>query len=241
MNKIDYWRLCDEFTILQAALLVVGEDPSLAEWIENWDLDRRPEGYEAVKAAICGGLKNYIVYQEKCASSEGQLHHLATEYGHVPDLSHEQSQYLSSLFNRSVAGTLVPRFDSDEGGKDLRAIEGTIDLYRSTVNAESLKKWLRLKGFTSDFFFPEPTQTMDYLDPSNPRYAPKLAAAVCAWQSVTKSGKKSPKQALDKWLRDHAADFGLINNDGKPIEQAIEECSKVANWNTKGGATKTMT
>ena len=74
MNKIDYWRLCDEFTILQAALLVVGEDPSLAEWIENWDLDRRPEGYEAVKAAICGGLK--IIF---CTKKNAQ----ALKYKHI--------------------------------------------------------------------------------------------------------------------------------------------------------------
>lgn len=82
---------------------------------------------------------------------------------------------------------------------------------------------------------------MDFLDLLNQRYAPKLAAAVKAWQAVTDTGKRSPKQALDKWLREHATEFGLTNEDGKPIENAIEECSKVANWNTKGGATKTPT
>ena len=82
---------------------------------------------------------------------------------------------------------------------------------------------------------------MDFLEPLNPRYAPKLAAAVRAWQAVTDAGKKSPKQALDKWLREHAAEYGLTNEEGKPIETAIEECSKVANWNQMGGAPKTST
>jgi hypothetical protein len=99
--------------------------------------------------------------------------------------------------------------------------------------------WLKSKGITTGFFFPEATEAPDYLDKRNPRYAPKLAAAVQAWMSVTDPGKKSPKQALDKWLREHAAEFGLTDEDGKPIESAVEEISKVANWKQSGGAPKT--
>jgi hypothetical protein len=78
-----------------------------------------------------------------------------------------------------------------------------------------------------------------YLDPSHPRFAPKLAAAVRAWQSVTNAGNRSPKQAIEKWLRANAAELGLTNPDGIPVNQAIEECSAVANWQPKGGAVKT--
>jgi hypothetical protein len=28
MDPLDYWRLCDELSVVQAALLIVGEDPS---------------------------------------------------------------------------------------------------------------------------------------------------------------------------------------------------------------------
>ena len=80
--------------------------------------------------------------------------------------------------------------------------------------------------------------TPGYLDPRNSRYPPKLAGAVRAWEAVTDVKGKSPKQALDKWLREHAADFGPIAEDGNPVNQAIEECSKVANWSS-GGAPKT--
>lgn len=79
----------------------------------------------------------------------------------------------------------------------------------------------------------------DYLDPQNPRYAPKLAAAVRAWQSVTDAGGKHPKQALAKWLREHAAEYGLTDDEGKPNETGIEEAAKVANWQPGGGAPKT--
>jgi len=78
-----------------------------------------------------------------------------------------------------------------------------------------------------------------YLDPTHARYAPKLAAAVQAWIAVDDPKGKHPKQALAAWLREHAAKLGLTNDDGKPNEQGIDECAKVANWQPEGGAPKT--
>ena len=89
------------------------------------------------------------------------------------------------------------------------------------------------------FLFPERTETADYLDPENSRYAPKLAAAVRAWQAVTDPAGRHPKQALMKWLRENAAEFGLTDDEGKPNETGIEEAAKVANWQPGGGAPRT--
>ncbi len=239
MEELDYWRLCEELNIVQAALLVVGDDPTTAEYIENYNVEGRPKGYEAAKTAISGGLKNFVRYEKEHYDLEEKTDCLRTEHSNAPDLVMENEDYLSSLDSRSISGTLVQESEDDMNGNNIGFIEGTIDVYKSMVNADSLKQWLRLKGFTTGFFFPEKVETMDFLDPLNPRYAPKLSAAVKAWQAVTDAGKRSPKQALDKWLREHAAEFGLTNDEGKPIEQAIEECSKVANWNMRGGATKT--
>ena len=83
-----------------------------------------------------------------------------------------------------------------------------------------------------------------YLDPSHPRYAPKLAAAIAAWIAIedeTMVLRKSPKQALASWLIQHADEFSLLDESGKPNETGIEECAKVANWQRKGGAPKTPT
>jgi len=239
MEELDYWRLCEELNIVQAALLVVGEDASHAEYAEGWEVQNRPKGYEAAKTAICGGLKNYARYEKEWSELAEEAEHLQVEYGIRPDVTHGNDESLILLRNRSIVGTLVPEPQFNDDGHQVGFIDGTVDLYNSNVNAESLKQWLRLKGFATGFFFPEPVETMDFLDTDNPRYAPKLAAAVKAWQAVTDAGKKTPKQALDKWLREHATEFGLTNDEGKPIEQAIEECSKVANWNAKGGATRT--
>lgn len=241
MDEMDYWRLCEELNIVQAALLVVGEDPDCAEYAESWEPGNRPKGYEAAKTAICGGLKNFVAYEKEVFELEDQAEHLRADHAHIPDLVAENSDYLNELFRRSIVGTLVPKSSYSFDNTDNKPIEGSIDVYNSTVKFESLKQWLRHKGFTTGFFFPEPSEVMDFLDPLNPRYAPKLAATVRAWQAVTNPGKKSPKQALDKWLREHAAEFNLTNDEGNPIETAIEECSKVANWKPGGGATKTPT
>ena len=58
MENMDYWRLCDELSVLQAALLVIGEDPSKdSAYAENWHLHERPAGYEAAKTAITNALR----------------------------------------------------------------------------------------------------------------------------------------------------------------------------------------
>jgi len=98
---------------------------------------------------------------------------------------------------------------------------------------------LASRGFRTGFFFPNATDSPNFLDRGNPRYAPKLAAAVLAWQAVTDPCGKHPKQALMRWLREHAAEFGLTDDEGKPNETGIEEVAKVANWQPGGGAPKT--
>ena len=241
MEEMDYWRLCEDLNIVQAAMLVVGEDPSCAKYIEDWEVENRPKGYEAAKTAISAGLKNFVLYRQTIDDLESQSDHLRVEHRHAPDMVQENAESLSALLRRSIEGELMPKEHFDINGNHAGYQEGSIDVYRSLVKADSLRDWLKFKGVKSGFFFPEPVETLDFLEPTNPRYAPKLAAAVRAWQAVTDPGKKSPKQALDKWLREHAAEYGMTNDEGQPIENAIEECSKVANWNPKGGATKTPT
>src|SRR5215467_5846449 len=51
MDTLDYWRLCDELTVIQAALLIVGEDPAgLQDDVER--KANRPRGYDAAKTAL---------------------------------------------------------------------------------------------------------------------------------------------------------------------------------------------
>lgn len=198
MESLDYWRLCDELSIRQAALLIAGCDPSseMGEFCDGWKKQDQPTGYEAAKTAL-----------------------------------------LNAFRRGAIKGEAIPQYDCDINGNEY-PLEGTVST-QSTLDVESLRQWLVSRGLHTGFFFPTATDAPDYLNPKNPRYAPKLAAAVQAWQAVTDPGKKTAKQALEKWIRENAAKFGLVDDEGNPTNQAVEDCSKVANWNTGGGAPKT--
>lgn len=201
MKGFDLWRLCDELTVVQAALLIAGADPSSdADSVEGWDVEKRPLGYEAAKIAISNALRR-----------------------------------------GTIKGKKIPKRKYDFDGNSSDVVD-LVDVGESRVDVDSLRAWLGDRGLRTGFFFPEPVVVGDYLDPKHPRYAPKLAAAVLAWLAVESElalKSKTPKQALTKWLREHAPRFGLADDEGKPNELGIEETAKVANWQLTGGAPKT--
>ena len=207
MDKLDYWRLCDALSVVQAALLIAGEDPAARQdHINNCSAQDCPDGY----AAAFSALKNVVLSSTLSAT---------VRYD-APPSSHDEN-YFDAISNPEP------------------------DWNKTTVKVEALKSWLVGRGFTTGFFFPvtQKKSTLGYLDPQNPFYAPKLAAAVSAWEVVTSdptllNGKK-PKQALEKYLRENAVKYGLTNDDGNPNKLGIEEACKVANWNPEGGVNKT--
>ena len=207
MEPMDYWRLCDELTVSQAALLVIGEDPSGdAGDCEFRSLGNRPRGYEPAKIAISQALKTGALKGTRVGNKTGQH-----------------------------------RYDAEQNLHDI--LDDGVDPVASTVEVASLREWLNSRGVTSGFFFPKGPDAPGYLDPGNPNYAPKLAAAIAVWQATTSDPGStigiSVKQAMLRWLRKHADQFGLTKDDGNPNDLGIEEIAKIANWDTKGGAPRT--
>lgn len=205
MEGLDYWRLCEELSIIQAALLIAGEDPAdSAVYVEGWEPHDVPKGYDAAKTAIS-----------------------------------------SALIKGSIKGNFIPNFDTDSNGNTLGPIDGSIDVEKSSIEVDSLRDWLRIRGFTSGFFFPTASATPSFLDSNNPHYSPKLAAAVRAWEAITTDptyldNGKHVKQNLESWLTAHAAAYDLVKPDGDINNDAIKnQIAKVANWKEKGGAPKT--
>jgi hypothetical protein len=197
MDPLDYWRLCDELSVVQAALLIIGEDPSgIQNSGSHLGPQSRPNGYEAVMAALTNAIK------------------------------------------RESLPARIIEFE-DEVGQS-REVP---DWHQTTVLVEDLRTWLRSRGITSGFFFPESPAGPEYLSQLHPNYSPKLAAAVEAWKAVSSSDQlkrgRSVKQAMMVWLRQHANEFGLTKEDGSPNERGIKDVAKIANWDTKGGAPKT--
>jgi hypothetical protein len=121
----------------------------------------------------------------------------------------------------------------------------SINPYRTIIKVDDLCAWLKQRNFTDNFFFQNLLKLKYYLDPNHEFYAPKLHALIEASEAVTANPSllegKTPKQAIDKWLRQNAGRFALTDDDGNPNNSAIEEMSKIGNWKPEGGASKTPT
>lgn len=235
------WRIADPLTVQQAAALIAGYDPNWVRfgpsgsWLEDrhglTDLDETGSIDVAMVA-----LTNAINARKLKAT----IRRTAWERGWDEEPSNgERFESKVRLHETDVMEAWMDDLDPEYVTRRGVIYRVSPDWSLTTVARADLIEWLEGHGFRPSFFFPTATNDPDYLDPKNPRYAPKLAAAVRAWQAVTNTGGKSPRQALEKWIREHAAQFGLTNDDGMPTKTAVEEIAKVANWNDKGGAPKT--
>lgn len=202
MEAIDYWKFASDLTVVQAALLILGQDPAeYQEYIDEWAPSSKPKGYEAILSSLQNDIKQKRLPASMAYSAEytyeGELHPSNEPHWH-----------------------------------------------KTTVSVENLKQWLKSKNVTECFFFEDnPTQTASYFNRAGSCYAPKLEAAIRSWEAVISNPEwlknKSPKQALENWLNQHAEQFSLVKEDGTKNKQGIEEIAKIANWSLKGGATKT--
>lgn len=75
MSSLDYWRFCQVLTVVQAALLIIGEDPSgdLRD-VEKWNARDWPTGYEAVMAALLGDIKRKLLPADVPIGDDQQTH-----------------------------------------------------------------------------------------------------------------------------------------------------------------------
>lgn len=161
----------------------------------------------------------------------------SNSYDRWPDeVKTEISPYLNAIKNaarsRKFVFTIIEHREYSE-----------IDWAASTINVDSFCEWMRSRNFVDGFFITNGASQQGLANSTSPFYAPKLAAAVRAWNEVTANAEalsgKTPKKALEIWLRKHANEYGLTNKDGNPNELGIEEICKVANWKPAGGASPT--
>jgi hypothetical protein len=231
-----FWSLSDTFTVHEAAALIAGFDPNAVAAggeffrnIENGLTDS--DGITVVTTVLVALTKAIATPRPKLRA---QLRYDA------------EPRYVGGIDNLEERGLW--------GGEDVSEVkdcDGTAyvltpqpNLHKTTIDREDLIAWLRSRGHTTGFFFPDAASAApDYLNPKFPNgYAPKLAAAVNAWlavQAMPDTKGRTIKQALVKWLRENAATYGLTDDEGKVNETGIEEVAKVANWETKGGVPKT--
>lgn len=241
-EELNYWRLCDEFSVIQAAALIVGVSPACVfneshkPYLAIHPCDAGPSRFDPLFQAAFSALKNATVGGTLSAS----IRYSAREYGYADMMA--DIEYNEILFEDGKGRTA-------EDGEILSGDQSCFykpfpDWSLSTIKLPNLKAWLSGRGVKSDFFFPEVGEAKaGYLDKEHECYAPKLAAAIHAWEAVVGNPEllrgKSPKAALSKWLNENAAGYGLTKDDGTPNATGVEEAAKIANWKPEGGATKT--
>ncbi len=206
MEKMDYWRMCEDFSVAQAALLIIGLDPSDHTGLMGRQVhDEYPENFNAVFSALTNAV-------------------------------------ISKTLKAEVRNIIEEGFDPEAEGY-YKAETDEPDWNKTMISVDDIRTWLESRGVKQGFFFPQATETQDYLDPRHMKYSPKLAAAIKSWQAGSADPKltvgTTVKQALLRWLRKNADQFGLTKDDGNPNEQGIEEIAKISNWDPKGGAPKT--
>jgi hypothetical protein len=242
------WTLNESFSVLEAAALIVGVDPSKIRRAAFNDPNKYEAGRRAeiadralMKAIIDGTLKATIRHKAKLRGWVQSSNHSEIPNQATPDEMAAPSR--PPLWPVRVR-KLYQEDLGEIGGPDCSVVFWVEPERQSTtINRKDLIEWLRSRGHTTGFFFPDvASNAPDYLNSKAPSYAPKLAAAVNAWtvvQAMTDTKGKTVKQLLMKWLRENAATYGLTDEEGNVNETGIEEVAKVANWATGGGAPKT--
>lgn len=189
------WSLHDTFTVPEAATLLAGFDPYSVD--SSGEYFRDPEtnltdsaGIKDVKTAY-----SLLVNAIKAEKLHADIHKDVTMWRDVEGFDIEEAckgdcDYLDLPDVSTPSGTMCCR--------------ESIDWVKTTIAREHLIAWLASRGHKTGFFFPnDSTDTPGYLDTNHKRFAPKLAAAVKAWEAMEDAnlqGDLKPKSAMERWL-----------------------------------------
>ena len=88
----EFWYLCDELTVIQAALLIVGVDPSseTGSHCEGWKQHEQPVGYVPAKSALCHAIN--------AGRLQATVRHSAREHGFaekLADIEASEAEYMT--------------------------------------------------------------------------------------------------------------------------------------------------
>jgi len=211
--KTDIWRLIDSYTLPQAAALIANIDPCAIEY---------DEASKSLRLQI--GMPNDIRVGHANIVFTSLVQNIRKKYAKWAEENQIENTPIKNKFfiDWLMRTNQNPKFFSHEIERE-RAHRSAIRLMRET---EIIMKKNQLNK-------------KDYLDQRNPRYAPKLAAAILAWEAVEDPKGKHPAQAIREWLMRNAKELGLLKDGGELNKSAIDDIAKVANWQPKGGAPKT--
>lgn len=242
-DPLFFWRLNDELSVVNAAILIVGGDPSqmtqrfdhIAEgYFEDQDLDH--DGFAAAFTALKAAIRNGTLpakhwYGAQSGWSEVTRGALSND-GFIIVTSHTLNSILEAQLMET--GNWVP------SGSVLFHREP--DWWQTNVKVEDLKRWLRDKGIQPSFFFPETLadrgDTVDeVLDFEHEHFTPELALALTVWRALLpeRAFKGGVKSTIEAWIK---ANPDAWHGEGELSVAAKERIITLVNWNKSGGAPK---
>lgn len=175
----------------------------------------------------------------------GDYHDIASSYlnSRAKGYAAVKEVLVTAALSRAIKTTTGLRtrstdfYDPDEIGPS------DVDIELTRIAAEELYRFTGSHDMDCDIF--RRNEFKSGGAPGDKFHSAKLVAANRAWAAVTADPRllkgKSPKQAAADWLTKHAAQLGLLNEDGTVNKSGIQEIAKVVNWKPKGGATPTPT
>lgn len=218
---LEHWRLCDPLSLEDAAALLAGYDP---EEINRQQNDTGFDQNHPFLYTMETSLRNAVLsnrLQVMRRVSTGKYHHIRMA-------GDESEGWWEPVDELSLSGTLVA--------------------------VDDLKNWLTSMGVDGGFFFTEHegiepgSNRPDPMNKNSKFYAPKLAAAIEAWETLQQDPKLQDANAVVKeatdWLTENAERLNILWTDPKtgetiPPKSTIEAMAKIINWNDKGGVNKT--
>lgn len=136
---------------------------------------------------------------------------------------------LSAIDKGMVEGKII--YESDFNGNEYLCLD------ESQVNILSLIAYYKKIKYSDKYFNLSSINNKLYADKSSAFYSAKLHAAMDVWEAISQDSElrknKSPKQAIIQWLNDNRENYDLSNT-------AINEIAKIVNWQSEGGAPKTL-
>jgi hypothetical protein len=264
-NELDWWRIVDDLAVIDAAILITGNNPSNKETV--YDVQEgitifNSDGTEAKRqvidypnfepvfkslrnAILRNKLRATIAFQARTEIPYSDAHSMTGEpiYQTLPyvDLEYEVEVKYHGLLRAKDFKTslhLGSPFDAVKNSESVW-IHNEPDWTQSTVDVDDLKDWLDAKGFFPAFFFPKGAAG-GFRDKQHPRYSPKLACAIAAWENVERPLKNmSVKESVASWVQSNGVNYGMADESGVIPNKAVEQVATVVNWNTKGGANPT--
>jgi len=256
LSSLELWRLSDELSVTDAAILISGNNPSekvmrydedgrgirdnngVCEEYQRTDYDGFDPVFKALRTAI---FSNKLKATLGAKARNPQFNY--GEYGNPEVLYGEgeieisfdvlirASDYSASIYTNR-------RIDNLSNASKVYVLDEP-DWKETMVDVGDLKDWLDDRGLYPEFFFPH-GKAESFRDKTHPRYSAKLACAVAAWEAVERAQpKKSVKETITAWVNNNAVSFGMAGDTGIVPKLSVEDVAKVVNWAILGGATPT--